>query len=192
MRAYFLVAAAAFVLAGCQSAEEKRAAETGEVRLSNASMEQVADLTKAARPKTLMQPGQWRTELHVVSADLSSFPEGATRDEQMEAIKTQERTADGCRTANDLKPLDIDNLEQVAGKCVFPRYNQAGGKLDVEIHCGEGAAKTVLVAAGTLSNTAYDVTIDQATGTRGAPGYLGLRLRAKGTRTGNCIAKPAG
>jgi len=187
MRAYFLVAALA--LAGCQSADERQAAATGEIRLTNASMADVARLTKAARAKSLLQPGQWQTEMHIVSADLSAYPEGPARNEQMEAIKQQERSAQGCRTPDELKPLDIDNLEQIAGNCTFPRYIQAGGKIDVEIHCGEGAAATVLTAAGTLSKTGYDVTIQQTAGTRGAANYLGLILNAKGTRTGNCVAK---
>jgi hypothetical protein len=125
----------------------------------------------------------------MVSADLSAFPEGPKRDAQLKAIKGQEREANGCRTADDLKPFDIDNLEKVAGTCVFPRYNQAGGRLDIEIHCGEGAQKTRLLVSGTLSKTAYDVTIDQTTGAPGAANYLGLKLRATGSRTGNCVAK---
>ncbi|RYE02993.1 MAG: DUF3617 family protein [Sphingomonadales bacterium] len=187
MRAYFLVAALA--LAGCQSADEQQAAATGEVRLTNASMADVARLTKAARAKSLLQPGQWQTELHVVSADLSAYHEGPERDGQMEAIKKQERSAQGCRTADDLKPLDIDNLEQIAGSCTFPHYIQAGGKLDVEIHCGEGASATVLTAVGSLSKTGYDVTIQQTAGAKGTASYLGLILNAKGARTGNCVAK---
>ncbi|MBX3565292.1 MAG: DUF3617 family protein [Sphingomonas sp.] len=189
MRAYFLVAALA--LAGCQSADERRAAETGEVQITNASMNDVTRLTKAARPKTLMQPGEWRTALHVVAADLSAIPEGPARDRQMAAIKEQERNAQKCATADDLKPLNIDNLEQVTGaSCTFPHYIQAGGKLDAEIHCGDGANRTVLVATGTLSQTRYDVTIQQTTGAKGAANYLGLTLRAEGERTGNCVAKP--
>ncbi len=192
MRAYFLATGAALALAGCQSADEKAAAATGEVKLVNASMKDVARLTKAARAKMLLQPGLWQTALSVVSADLSALPEGPARDTQMQAIKRQERSANGCRTADDLKPFDIDNLEQVAGTCTFPRYTQAGGKLDVEIHCGEGAAKTVLVATGTLSKTGYDVTIAQTSGAKGAANYLGLNLHAQGKRTGNCVAKPKG
>jgi hypothetical protein len=190
MRAYFLAAGAALALAGCQSADEKQAAATGEIKLSNASMKDVARLTKAARAKTVMQPGEWHTALHVVATDLSAYPEGPKRDAQMAAIKEQERDAAGCRTADDLKPFDIDNLEQVAGSCTFPHYIQAGGKLDAEIQCGEGATNTVLIAKGTLSPTGYDVTIQQVSGAKGAANYLGLTLQAKGERTGNCVAKP--
>lgn len=192
MRAYWLVAGAALTLSACQSAEEKRAAATGEIEAANATMEEINVLTKAARPKSKLEPGIWQTELRVLSTDLSAYPEGAARDAQLTAIKGQERTATGCRSANDLKPFDIDNLEKVAGTCVFPRYIQKGGKLDVEIQCGEGATRTVMIATGTLTPAGYDVTIDQHSGTPGAEGYLGLKLQAKGTRTGSCQPKAAG
>jgi cell division protein FtsL len=191
MRAYFLAAAALLALAGCQSADEKAAAETGELKLANASMADVSRLSKAARAKTQMQPGQWRTAMTVVSADLSAFPEGPARDAQMQAIRAQEQSSSGCRTSDQLKPLDFESMEKVAGKCVFPRYIQAGGKLDVEIHCGEGASKSVILAAGTISPTGFDVMIDQKSGVAGAANYLAVRLHAKGERTGNCTPKPA-
>ena len=191
MRSFWIVAGTALAVSGCQSPEEKRAAETGEIEVTNASMEQITGLTEAARTKTQLQPGIWQTALEVASADLSGLPE-SQREGQLAAIKKVERSATGCRTAKELKPLDLASVEKLAGACTFPRYIQKGGKMDVEIHCGEGAAKTVLVAAGTYGPTGYDVTIDQTTGTPGAAEYLGLKLRAKGTRTGECAPKAAG
>lgn len=182
-----LLVTAALALAGCQSAAEKRAAETGEVEASGASMAEVSGLLKAARAKTEMQPGQWDVGMQVVSADLSAFPEGPERDAQMEAIKRQERHGVKCQTAADLKPLDIANLEKVAGTCTFPRYVQKGGKLDVEIHCAQpGGPQTVVLATGTMSKTAFDVTIDQTSGTKGQRGYAAIRMRAQGKRLGLC------
>lgn len=191
MRSFWIVAGAALALSGCQSADEKRAAETGEIEVSNASMEQITGLTEAARAKTQLQPGVWQTALEVVSADISGLPE-SQREGQLQAIKKLERSATGCRSAKELKPLDLASIEKLAGVCTFPRYIQKAGKMDVEIHCGEGAGKTVLVAAGTYGPAGYDVTIDQTTGAPGAAEYLGLKLRAKGTRTGACTPKAAG
>jgi hypothetical protein len=166
-----------------------RHAATGEVRLSNATMEQVTRVTAAARTKTSMEAGRWETALRLVSADLS-LPEGPERENQLKAIREQERSATGCRTADELKPLDFASLEKLAGQCTIPRYIQADGKVDVEIHCGEGAAKTVLVATGALSRTGFDVTIDQVTGTRGAQDYLAMKLQATGKRLGDCPVIP--
>jgi hypothetical protein len=184
MRALLLLSALA--LAGCQSPAERRAAETGEIDVRNGSMQQVSGLLKAARTKFDMQPGKWDIAMQVVSADLSAFA-GPEREAQMEAVKRQERHGVKCQTAADLKPLDVDNLEKVAGTCTFPRYIQRGGKIDVEIHCAQpNGPQSVVLANGTMTRTAFDVTIDQKSGDKGQPGYAAFRLRATGKRLGLC------
>lgn len=189
MRATFVIAAAA-ALAGCQADEPKNGASLGEVRLTNATMAQVTEAVRAARAKQGMQGGEWQTDMRIVSVDLSGFPEG-DREAQRTAIKAQENSVKGCRTEKDLKPIDLESIAKAAGTCTFPRYIQADGKLDVEIQCGEGATRTVMTAAGTMTSTGFDVTVDQATGTRGAPGSLGLKIQAKGTRLGECKGEAA-
>src|SRR5688572_23679170 len=52
MRAALALALIVPALSACQSAEEKRAAETGEIEVANAKTEQVAKLIKAAAPRT--------------------------------------------------------------------------------------------------------------------------------------------
>lgn len=156
-------------------------------------MKEIVGLTKAARSKLQMQPGQWESAMQVVSADFSSFKEGADRDAQIEAVKKQERHAVKCQTAADLKPLDIENLEKVAGACTFPRYLQKGGKLDVEIRCAQpGGPQTVILANGAMGKDAFDVVIDQKSGAPGQPGYAAIKLRATGKRLGICQPKAAG
>jgi hypothetical protein len=190
MRASFLVCLIAFVGAGCQSAAEKHAAETGEIEAANVSMSEVSGLLKAARPKMAMQPGEWEVSMQVVSADLSAMPE-ASRAEQMAAIKRQERAATKCQKTEDLKPLDID-LEKVAGTCTFPRYISKGGRLDVEIACSPtGGPVTKILAKGLMSKTGFDVMVDQQTAAAGDPRYLALKLRARGKRLGECKSQPS-
>jgi len=183
MRAMLLVGAA-LVLAGCQSEAERQAAATGEIDVRNASMQEVASLSRAAHSKTLMQPGTWDSGTQVVSAD---FSDGPDKESQLAAVRKQERHAVKCQTASDLKPLDIENLEKVAGTCTFPRFVQKGGKLDVEIQCTQASgAKTTLVYAGTMDKQAYDVTVDQKSGAKGQPGYAAIRMRVYGKRLGLC------
>ncbi|MBB4839802.1 hypothetical protein HNP52_002871 [Sphingomonas kyeonggiensis] len=187
MRAILLVGA--FALAGCQSAAERQAAATGEFEVRNGSMKEVAALSKAAHSKMLMQPGTWDSGMQVISAD---FTDGPDKADQLAAVRKQERHAVKCQTASDLKPLDIENLEKVAGTCTFPRFIQKGGKLDVEIQCTQASgAKTTLLYAGTMGKDAYDVTVDQKSGARGQPDYAAIRMRVYGKRLGLCTGKPA-
>lgn len=188
MRGCFLVATAALLLAGCQSAAEKKAAETGEIDATNASTEEVSKLIQAAQPKAAMTPGKWTLALRVVSTDLSGLP-AATRGVQEQAIKGLERNSTACRTKDELKPIDLSQLEKVAGTCTYPRYQSKGGRLDAVIACKkEGAPDTVLHAAGTTRPNGFDVTLEQKTGAPGQTGYLALTLKATGKRVGACPA----
>lgn len=186
MRAFLLFGALA--LAGCQSAAERHAAETGEIEVRDASMKEVAGLTRAAHSKMLMQPGTWQSGTEIVSAD---FAPGPDREAQMDAVNKQRRNAVKCQTASDLKPLDIENLEKVAGSCTFPHFTQKGGRIDVEIQCTQASgAKTRLLYNGTMGKDAYDVTVDQLSGAKGEPGYAAIRMRVYGKRIGLCQGKP--
>ncbi|MBO9624417.1 MAG: DUF3617 family protein [Sphingomonas sp.] len=186
MRAVIALALILPALSACQSAEEKRAAETGEIQVSDATSAQVSKLMKAAQAKRTMKPGEWRLELHVLSADTGSGPLAAD-DPKMVQLKGQERSTTACRGAKDLKAIDLEQLEKVAGECRFPRYSLVGGQLDAEIECKQpnGAAMHI-TAHGTTANDRFDVTLDQRSGTAGQPGYLALQLRAQGTRLGEC------
>ena len=189
MRAMLLVGAT-LVLAGCQSSAERQAAATGEIEVHNASMKEVAALSKAAHSKMLMQPGTWDSGMQVLSAD---FTDGPDKADQLAAVQKQQRHATKCQTASDLKPLDIENLEKVAGTCTFPRFVQKGGKLDVEIQCTQASgSKTTLLYAGTMGKEAYDVTVDQKSGEKGQPGYAAIRMRVYGKRLGLCQGKAQG
>jgi hypothetical protein len=186
MHRYLLAGMAVLALAGCQSAAEKHAAETGEVDVANVSVGELSKVINAARAKTELQPGIWATQMRVVSTDLTAF-KGAERDDQMAAIQRQEQQRTSCRKADELKPLDIRNLEQVAGECTAIRYVAKGGKLDAEILCKkEGVPDTVVLASGTMTGTAFDVTIDQKTSKPGAADYVAIKLQATGKRTGAC------
>lgn len=185
MRFCLLLAVPALALAGCQSAAEKHASETGEIEASNASMAEVSGLTRAAQKKHAMQPGLWETAMKVESSDFSMLP-ADQQAAQADALARQERAATKCAKASDLKTLDIENLEKVAGQCTFPHFVQKGGKLDVEISCTQNGVTTHVTQKGSMSATGYDVVVDQTAGTAGQPGYAAFRLHATGRRIGEC------
>ncbi|MBB5711723.1 DUF3617 domain-containing protein [Sphingomonas xinjiangensis] len=183
-----LLAVATLALSACQSAAEKRAAETGEIDATNATTEEVSKLIQIAQPKAAMTPGKWTLALRVVSTDLSALS-SAARGTQEQAIKALERNSTACRTKDELKPIDLSQLEKVAGTCTYPRYQSKGGKLDAVIECKkDGAPDTVLHAVGTTGPNGFDVKLDQKTGAPGQAGYIALTLQATGKRVGACPA----
>jgi hypothetical protein len=188
MRAIIVLGAAALALSACQSAEEKRAAETGEIEVTNAKTEQVAKLIKAAAAKTAVKPGLWKAELRIESVDVGP---GADSARQLELAKRLERGATECKTAEQLKPFDIEKLEKAAGKCTFIRYVAKGGTVDAKIQCSRpNAPATAILINGSTSATAFDVTVENRTGAAGQPGYSLVKMHSTGTRVGEC-ATPA-
>jgi hypothetical protein len=189
MRAIIVLGAAALTLSACQSAEEKRAAETGEIEVTNAKTDQVSRLIKAAAPKTAVRPGLWKAQLDIEAVDVGP---GGDNAKQLELARSLERDTTECRTAEQLKPFDVEKLEKAAGECTFVRYVAKGGKVDARIECAKpNAPSTTIEIRGTTSATGFAVTTENRTGTAGQPGYSLLRMRTTGTRVGECPAAQA-
>lgn len=186
MRAILL--AGVFALAGCQSAAERQAAATGEIEVSNASMQEVSGLTRAARTQQVMQPGNWESGTELIAAD---FGPGPQHEAQMAAAAKIPRHAVKCQSASDLAPVDVSTLEKIGGSCVFPRFVQKGGRIDVQIECTKDGAKTALSYKGTMGKDGYDVAVEQNSGAPGQPGYAAVKMRVYGKRLGQCAGKPA-
>jgi hypothetical protein len=190
MRAIIVLGTVALALSACQSAEEKHAAETGEIDVTNAPTDQVSRLIKAAAPKTAVKPGLWKAELRIEAVDTGP---GADNARQLELAKRLERDAVECRTAEQLKPFDIAKLEKAAGQCTFIRYVAKGGKVDAKIQCTKpNAPTTTILINGTTAATGFDVTTENKTGVAGQPGYSLVRMHTTGTRVGECAAQAKG
>ena len=190
MRAIIVLGTVALVLAGCQSAEEKRAAETGEIEVANAKTGQVARLIKAAAPKTAVKPGLWKSALRIEAVDVGTGGDSA---KQLELAKGLERDATECKTAEQLKPFDISRLEKAVGECIFIRFASKGGKVDAKIQCTKPTAPlTTILINGTTSAEGFDVVTENRTGVAGQPGYSLVKMRSTGTRVGECPAQAKG
>jgi hypothetical protein len=177
------------LLAGCQSAAERRAAETGEIDVANASVEEVGRLIDAAQPKAAARPGMWKGQLRVEAVEMAGA-DPADQARQLEAARGMERETAECRTAEQLRPFEIEKLEKIAGECRFVRYRLAGGAVDAEIACRkDGAPLTTLIVRGRSGADRFDVMTENRTGTPGKPGHALIRLHSTGERIGACGAK---
>lgn len=183
-----LLALTTLLLAGCQSPEEKHAAATGEIDVTNKTTAEMRKLLAAAAPKTAAKAGMWKADLKLADIDLGPDVAGG-RDSYMQSMKRLERTALECRKAEDIKPFDIAALEKVAGNCTFLRYTGKGGRIDAQVQCKKtDSPLTRITIQGSTSPSAFDVTTSQQTGTPGEQGYVTVKLRATGQRVGDCAS----
>lgn len=159
------------------------AACSGEVDLTNASIEQVASASnRIAKPET----GQWATDVTLVSFDpgpAASPVAAAMKDE----IGTTTRT-EACLSPDDAKkPLFGDLAPTTGANCRFAKFVLKGGRLDALMTCRNAGGETLEVRQqGAYSATAVDLSATiRRTAPDGKPAG-GMATRTVAKRTGEC------
>lgn len=190
MRLTILAAGALLLpLAACHKgpSTEESARQTGEIRLENASMEEVAKQSAAADAKTAAQPGQWENSVQLVALETGGIPEPMASQMKAEVGKPP-RTETGCRKADEVKPMDISKLPPMQRGCTFPKYNVVAGKVDATMQCDTPMGKATMTMAGTQTKTSYDLTVTQRQTVTGQTKESSMTVRMTGKRLGECKA----
>lgn len=190
MRRLTLAAASVLALAACKPGPStvESARETGEIRLENASTEEVVRQNEAARGKHRIEPGQWENSYQLVSIDMPGLPEGPLREQMMAETKRPPRVVRECRKAADDKAIDFTKLSPTQQNCRFGKYVLAGGRIDATMECQGPFGPIRMSIAGTQSGAAYDVTMTQSTTAPGQTAQSKMTMRMTGKRVGDCKA----
>jgi len=190
MRFTILAAGALLLpLAACNKgpSTEQSARETGEIRLDNASMEEVAKQSAAADTKTAAQPGQWENSFQLVALEPGGIPEPYAS-KMKEEVGKPAKTETSCRKAEDIKPIDLSKLSPMQRGCTFPKYYVTGGKVDAVMECDTPAGKSRMTITGTQAKTSYDLTMTQRQTAPGQTKESSMTVRMTGKRLGECKA----
>lgn len=189
MRLTILAAGALLPLAACNQgpSTEDSARRTGDIRLDNASMEEVAKQSVAAETKAPVQPGLWETSEQLVALDTGAMPEPMASKMKQEVGKPP-RTERGCRKPEELKPFDVSKLGPMAAGCRFPKYRFVGGKMDAVMECDTPMGKAHATFSGTQTPTGFDLTMTQRQTAPGQTKETSMTVRITGKRLGECKA----
>lgn len=190
MRLTILAAGALLLpLAACNKgpSTEESARQTGEIRLENASVEEVAKQSAAAEAKTAAQPGQWESTAQLVALETGGIPEPMASKMKADVGKPP-KTEVGCRKAEELKPFDVSKLGPMMNGCKFSKYTFAGGKVDAAMECETPAGKSHATFKGTQTPTAFDLTMTQGQTMPGQTKEASMTVRITGKRLGECKA----
>lgn len=188
MRLTILAAGALLLpLAACNKgpSTEESARQTGEIRLENASMEEVAKQSAAADTKNPTQPGQWENSFQLVAIETGGVPEPMASQMKAEVGKPP-KVETGCRKADDVKPLDVSKLPPSQRGCTFPKYKVVGGKIDAAMECDTPMGKSHMTITGTQGKTSYDLTMTQRQTAPGQTKESSMTVRMVGKRLGEC------
>lgn len=173
MSARLLLIAAALPLAAC----------SGDIDLTNASIEEVAGATAGVEKP---EAGQWKTDTRLVSFDAGAdkTPAAATLRDQVGDTATTE----ACLTEDEAaKPLFGDLSTAAGANCRFRRFTLKGEQLDAEMACRNAGGETLTVTQhGRYSPSAVDLTATiRRAGVAAQAGGMVTRIVAQ--RTGDCV-----
>lgn len=187
MRKLVLMVGLGVALAGCNKgpSTEETARKTGDIRLENASAEEVMKQASAAQDKHKIQPGEWENTMQIVAVEMPGAPEILRKQAEAETKKPPE-TRKECQKAENAPAIDVAQLGPMAKSCTFPKYVLAGGKIDASIECKGPMGTITMSMTGTQTATAYDMTVIQSMPGQGAGSKV--TIHRTGKRIGECKA----
>lgn len=172
MRSAVLVAAM-LPLAACNSGPtvEAENATAGEVG---------AAIEAAGGAANFVSPGKWRSQVTIESLTMPGMPpEMAAR---MREQMAGQMTTESCLTQAE---VEKPNAEFFGGKddtCKYDRFAMGGGKIDILMTCGAGAARNTMAMQGTYSSDRYSMTANSQGGEDG----VAMKMRVEAQRIGAC------
>jgi hypothetical protein len=178
------------LLAGCGGGQSSNqsAAQTGEVALTNASVEDVAAQTAAAGKAGAMrfEPGEWETTVTIDQASLPGMPTAA---KSMERLKLAKTTTRNCVTPEQAARPNEAMFGGKGGNCRFDRYAMRGGKLDATMRCtgaGMGGSEAVIAMTGRYAERSFDLVNTMTAAPMPGHPEITMTSRVIGKRLGAC------
>ncbi|HCB75506.1 MAG TPA: hypothetical protein DEP91_04935 [Sphingomonas bacterium] len=178
----------ALALSGCggQSTNES-AGKIGEIDVTNASVAEVQAQTKAAGAAMRFDPGQWRTTIEVLEADIPGLPPQMAG--EMKRRMLQKSTVSSCMTPEQAANPNEDLFAGKSGNCRFDRFTMKDGKVDAAMTCagdGSGAGAAKIAMTGTFDKRRFELENRIEAAGPGAAQAMKMRSRVTGERTGDC------
>ena len=182
------VAATALALAACDKGPQ--------VDLTNATPAEVAKAMKdSGATRTMVRPGKWSSTVAVLEMNSPGMP--PEMQQKMQETLGQPRTVEACLTADQ-----VDNPERMIGaipaSCKYERYTMGNGKMNGKMRCETNGMVQEMSVAGTYSDDAYSLTIDNKTivpagAVAGQPtGNMSMKMKVDSRRLGECDIKQPG
>ena len=185
---FILLAASGLMLAACDNKPE--------VDLTNATPAQVAEaMKKSGATRIMVRPGKWTSTVAVLEMNSPGMP--PEMQSEMKVKLGQPRTVEACLTADQ-----VDNPERMLGNvpasCKYDRYTMGGGKMNGTMRCEHEGMVQEMTVAGTYSEDAYSLTIDNKTTVPRGPvagqpvGSMSMKMKVDSRRLGECDGSEAG
>lgn len=166
-------------LAGCGGESGAVSADTTEA----ASGSQASATAQADAVKPL--PGQYRTQVQLISAELPGAPAGA---EAMMRQAMSSQTHEYCLTPQEAEQSFAEMAKQSQdGTCTTDRYQASGNRFEAAVTCQSQAGTMRMTMQGTGSPTASEIAMTMK-GDMAGLGPASMSMKMTNQRIGDCPA----
>jgi len=161
----------------------------GEVKATNASVEEVANKVAAAQSSgNFLHAGKWSIKGSVVEVSMPGMP--AAMAEQMKQRSQAMSATEQCMTEEQVRKPGPGFFTAVKN-CRYDHFTMSGGKIDAKMNCTSPQGVQSATMIGDYTPETYRMDMVTSMKVEGSPGMT-MKLHAEGKRIGECDAATAG
>ncbi len=155
-----------------------------DVRMENASIEEVAREMRQAGTAETLKPGKWQHKITLLEFDIPGMPPEARS--MMQNAMDRVQQYEHCLTPEQAAKPSEDFFTQANQDCRFDHYQWSGGKIDMKMSCSTPQGRMTMVQTGQYRPDGFSTSMTQVID--GGPGGKGMTIKAEvvGTRVGDC------
>jgi hypothetical protein len=127
---------------------------------------------------TMLQPGQWETNVAIVRLEAPGMPKGAN------VPLPPPTTTSSCLTPEQARNPDANFAAGNTSGCSSEDYRMADGRISGTLTCNQQGTSMRATLAGTYTPTTMDMTMNSQTQAAGQ--NVTTEVRVTGRRTGDC------
>jgi hypothetical protein len=171
-----LLALPLIMLAACNSEPE--------VKMENASIDEVAAEMRKQGGEWFVKPGKWQQTMTLIDVEAPGMPPDAKSMMQKAMEKVQVHNV--CLTEAEAKNPKEDFFTGADQNCRYEHFNWGDGKIDLKLNCKHPNASQTMELTGDYEPDSYTMTMTSHTESGGPMGKMVMKMKVDAKRTGAC------
>jgi len=176
----------ALILIGC-TAMLSACNKDPEVKMENASVEEVAKEMRKSGTDSFVNPGQWQQTVTLVSIEAPGMPPEAK--EMMQKAMGNGQVHEVCLTEAEAKSPKEDFFSGADKNCRYEHFNWGDGKIDLKLNCKHPNATQVMELTGDYEPDSYVMNMTATNEGGGPMEQMVMKMRVDAKRVGTCKEK---
>jgi hypothetical protein len=171
-----LLALPLMLLAACDSEPD--------VKMENASVEEVAREMRKSGDESFVNPGKWQQKVTLVDIEAPGMPPEARS--MMQKAMGEAQVHEVCLSPEEAKSPKEDFFSGADKNCRYEHFNWGDGKIDLKLNCKHPNATQTMVLVGDYEPDSYVMTMTATNEGAGPAEQMVMKMRVDAKRVGAC------